>query len=1099
MTQHDYAARFQSLLAELFMLEQADLDFGIYRVMNARRKEIDSFLDDDLLPQIHEELQKNQIGNRTQLERDLAEAIQQARDLGVSQPDETPKARELRDKLSSTINIPQAEASVFNHLYNFFSRYYQGGDFLSLRRYKRDVYALPYEGEEVKLHWANADQYYIKTGEYFRDYTFTLGDGRRVHFKLAAADTEQNNNKANGDRERRFMLASAVDFLRVEDGELIINFAYQPDAAKRKQADINRETVARIFAALGASSGESVPVSAKPKAKKRVGKKGKAAETSNDAGDSEAEIALEGGGAAETNLPPALSRMDALSASNAPNPGVTALLAWAKALTQAMGTNGNPERTVLEKRLNDYTARNTFDYFIHKDLNGFLRRELDFYIKNEVMLLDDIERESAPRVENYLAIIRAIRRVGLKIIEFLAQLEDFQKSLWLKKKFVVETHWCVTLDRVTPEFYAEIAANERQRAEWVRLFAIDEINGDLHDAGYSEPLTVGFLEAQPHLVLDTSCFDRDFTERLLATDAFQDLDEQTDGVLIESENFQALNLLQARYRKQIKCVHIDPPYNTDTSGFLYKNEYKHSSWLSMMENRIGLSLHLLSDGGSHLCHIDENEYEHLRFLLDTFSIPDAGTIIWDKRNPMLGRKGVATQHEYITWRSYNEDSIYLNIANSKLIADTAQSLIALHGGVNNKSRQEFSRWITNQEDLSGGEKAYRFLEDDGSVYRGVAMGAPEQRTDPKFFIPLIHPTTKKPCPVPTVGWSRTPENLQELIKRGEILFGKDETTLPQKKVYLNEDSQRQISSVLQNAKRGKADVVALGLEFPYCHPVSLYETLLGAALSEENPLVLDFFAGSGTTAHAVINLNRDDATKDEEERSKRKFILVEMGEYFHTVTKPRVLKVIYSKDWRDGKPVSRQGSSCLVKILRLESYEDTLNNLRVHRTAQQQDLLAAHDSFREDYTLRYLFGRETAGSPSLLNLDLFENPFDYRLDIGERGSSAARVSTPVDLIETFNYLLGLRVTRRRTLEGFRIVEGATLDGTRTLIIWRNTREQDNDALNRFFLAQDFGAQGFQVIYSNGDHTLGMTRREGETWQPLMIEVDFKRLMFEGQG
>lgn len=253
--------------------------------------------------------------------------------------------------------------------------------------------------------------------------------------------------------------------------------------------------------------------------------------------------------------------------------------------------------------------------------------------------------------------------------------------------------------------------------------------------------------------------------------------------------------------------------------------------------------------------------------------------------------------------------------------------------------------------------------------------------------------------------------------------------------------------------------------------------------------MLDFFAGSGTTAHAVINLNRED-------EGRRKFILIEMGGHFHTVTKPRVLKVIYSRDWRDGKPVSRVGSSCLVKVLRLESYEDTLNNLTVTRTIQQSDLLALNDTFREQYTLRYLFERETASSASLLNLDLFENPFDYRLDVSAGGSSATSVSTPVDLIETFNYLLGLRVARRYTRDGFRVVEGETLEGSRTLIIWRNAREQDNDALNSFFTEQGYGARGFAVVYVNGDHTLGMTRREGETWQDRMIEMDFKRLMFE---
>ncbi len=176
---------------------------------------------------------------------------------------------------------------------------------------------------------------------------------------------------------------------------------------------------------------------------------------------------------------------------------------------------------MLEKHLTQYTARNTFDYFIHKDLGGFLRRELDFYIKNEVMHLDDIEHESAPKVEQYLSQIKVIRKIAHKIIQFLEQLENFQKKLWLKKKFVVETNYCITLDRVPEELYPEIAANDAQREEWVRLFAIDEIEKDLNGPGYSKPLTVEFLKANQSLSLTPAYFHRPFVDRLLQTRRFR--------------------------------------------------------------------------------------------------------------------------------------------------------------------------------------------------------------------------------------------------------------------------------------------------------------------------------------------------------------------------------------------------------------------------------------------------------------------------------------------------------------------------------------------------------------------------------------------------
>jgi adenine-specific DNA-methyltransferase len=162
--------KFRTLLRELFMFDRADLDFGIYRIMNAKRDEIERFLEKDLLPQVREIL---------------------AKATGSSD-------QKVLDAL---------EAEVFADLYNFFRRYYKEGDFISLRRYKEGVYAIPYEGEEVKLYWANQDQYYVKSSENFRDYGFKLGDSRTARFRLVSAGTETANNKTVADQARRFIIA----------------------------------------------------------------------------------------------------------------------------------------------------------------------------------------------------------------------------------------------------------------------------------------------------------------------------------------------------------------------------------------------------------------------------------------------------------------------------------------------------------------------------------------------------------------------------------------------------------------------------------------------------------------------------------------------------------------------------------------------------------------------------------------------------------------------------------------------------------------------------------------------------------------------------
>lgn len=1075
-----------TLLKELFQIDQPDLDFGIYRVLHAKSAEVSQFLDKDLLTQIPKAFEQYKSTDKSELTKQLAEMRTAVETAGMN-PDDSPKVKELEAKIANeSVDIAKLESETYDYLYSFFRRYYSEGDFLSKRVYKAGVYAIPYEGEEVKLHWANADQYYIKTSEYLRDFAFRLNpfadeekgeDPMRVHFRLAdVAEGEHGNIKESDAAKRVFVLASGDEsgWIFAESGELVIRFEYRPatltdwpeDEREGKKSAPNQKDLREI-------------------AKNRIG--------------------------------------EVQTAS---------LLTWANELTKphikADGTAS--DKSKLQVNLERYTARNTFDYFIHKDLGGFLRRELDFYVKNEVMHLDDIERDTVPRVEQYLSKIKVIRSIAHKIIDFLAQLEDFQKKLWLKKKFVVETSYLIRVGIIPEEFYPEIAANYAQRQEWIDLLSIDEIEGDLNTPAYSEPLSIQFLKSLPTLVVNTALFGDDLSRRLLAS--VESLDQSTDGLLLHSENFQSLRLIANKFRKQIDCIHIDPPYNTDTSGFLYKNTYQHSSWLSMMWDRLTFSNQLLTDNGHLLCHIDENEYERLKNLSEMLGIKDAGTVVWDKRNPMTGGSGIALQHEYVLWLSNLQKSINQRNLTILSILNTAKQVIDEHGGVNTAAKQAFAKWIRDNEELSGGEKAYSNLDDSGQVYRAVSLRAPEPRTDPKFFEPLIHPRTGRPCSVPPNGFSRTPETLQGMVERGEILFGPDENSQPNQKRVLTDESTMQVRSIIQDAKTGKAYLDNLGLVFPYCHPVSLYEELIGATNQAPGSLVCDYFAGSGTTGHAVINLNRDDG-------SMRRFILTETGHHFDTAILPRMIKTTFAPEWRDGKPVrfatseEAARSPRIMKVLRLESYEDALNNLDLKRTATQESLLdltesKEPDGFREQYMLRYMLDVESRGSQSLLNVAAFTDPTAYKLKVKRPGSDESR-EVNVDLIETFNWLIGLTVHSiaaprsfaadferddekrlqlnsrlRQDSDGpywFRTVTGTIPDGRKTLVIWRKLTgdpEQDNLVLDEWFTRQGYSSKDseYDLIYVNGDNNLENLRAADDTWKVRLIEEDFHRLMFD---
>jgi adenine-specific DNA-methyltransferase len=279
----------------------------------------------------------------------------------------------------------------------------------------------------------------------------------------------------------------------------------------------------------------------------------------------------------------------------------------------------------------------------------------------------------------------------------------------------------------------------------------------------------------------------------------------------------------------------------------------------------------------------------------------------------------------------------------------------------------------------------------------------------RFYEPP-HPVIGKPCPHPKSGWkfahaddadSPDRRSFVSLDRDGRIAWGADEEKVPQLKRFLHEVETNIGKSVFQDYSDGEKQTSAMfgksGVFLAPKHADFVSRFILHAA--KPDSVVLDCFGGSGSTAHAVLKLNRED-------RGKRKYVLVEVGEYFDTVLKPRVLKAAYSTDWRAGKPFSREGISQCVKVIRLESYEDALNNLETRRTPVQQTLLdtagaQGKDGLKEQYLLRYMLDVETRGSQSLLNVQAFEDPTAYKLKVKRPGSDESR-EVNVDLLETFN-------------------------------------------------------------------------------------------------
>jgi len=1038
--------KFQELVAklrEIFQIDRPELDFGIYRILNARAGEINDYLENRLAEKVQAALSSGNESQREQVVRELKEKEAQYQADGIN-PDTVPKVLELRQKLAQySAGANEHENAVFSHLLAFFSRYYQDGDFISQRRYKGDTYAIPYAGEEVMLHWANKDQYYTKSGENFSNYSFKLEDGRTVHFRLAAADTAKDNRKDN-DKERRFALVAAKNVTRLdENGD-----EYEEELVPVEEAsgsDGNQELIIRFEYA------------AQPKGTKQDALVTKAVEAV--LGDS------------------------------------TVKARWL-ALGNRAPTEKSPQRTLLEKHLSDYTTKNTADYFIHKDLGGFLRRELDFYVKNEVMHLDDVQNAGAfADIEKNLRMIQCLRSIALKLIAFLAQLEDFQKKLWLKKKFVVSSHYCITLDRVPDALWPEVAANERQWKQWKQLGVWDsDAQGAVED-----------LKAVPSLMVDTSLFDTEVAQKLVA--GIENIDATACGLLVNSDNFQGLSLLQAKYRECVSCIYIDPPYNTDASAITYKNGYKDSSWLSLIQTRLDLAKRLMGEDSLISVAIEDQEASPLVQVLNSTFEKQVGVAVV-KSNPQSRKtKGkFSPVHEYAFFYGKGDKAVPYTIG----YGASKAARYPLEDEQGRYSWMNFIRAGSNDLRTDRPRLYYPIAVDAAGNIRILKMEWSEEKQaydlleQPSGDETLVYPNREVDGLLVEKNWQRGHIRVSGEYQEYRVRRSADGDISIDFKTRMDDEAppvtwwdKGEYASANYGAPEQKELFGEKLFDFPKAKKL-VEDSIRACGAAEPESITLDFFAGSGTTGEAVLKIGR-------ETKANHRYILIEQGTYFDTVIKPRILKAVYSVDWKDGKPTSPEtGISHCFKVLKLESYEDTLNNLQLRRTSAQGDLLnTLPQQAKDDYLLNYQLDVESRGS--LLSVEDFRRPFDYTLNVAV-DSAGAFEPRKIDLVETFNYLIGLRVKHidAQPQRGFVTVTGTLPSGESCLVLWRDCDMLDYEGISKLCdkLAINPADNEFDVVYLNGDHNiptvLTQTAEEGGATRVLklrQIEPEFLERMF----
>ncbi|MFH1662070.1 MAG: site-specific DNA-methyltransferase [Candidatus Falkowbacteria bacterium] len=375
----------------------------------------------------------------------------------------------------------------------------------------------------------------------------------------------------------------------------------------------------------------------------------------------------------------------------------------------------------IDKAFKIYKKQTEIDYFIHKDAKGFLREQFDLYMYQH---LTD-HRETFFRQEA-LDNLKKIKEIAYLTIDFIGNFEDELKKIWLKPKFARNSNYVLTLDRIVAkkegiEVIAKILKNKgfkNQVLEWQELGMVEK-DFDKKEIIKNKKLNKDWQ----FLPIDTKYF-KDLEIEIIGL--FDNLDEELDGRLIKSDNFQALNTLKEKYKEKVQTIYIDPPFNTG-DDFAYIDRFQDSTWLTLMENRLELSANFLKNTGNYLLHLDENANQLGKILIKkNLESEISNEIIWDK-----GFRGTESKSIF----QHAHDTIFfIKMSGNSIWNQPTQTY----------KDQNLGRYDKTDED---GRK-YALIKRtraDGSIYYGKTYPKEEGKSanDVVSYIPTMASTNKQ--------------------------------------------------------------------------------------------------------------------------------------------------------------------------------------------------------------------------------------------------------------------------------------------------------------------------------------------------------------------
>ena len=531
------------------------------------------------------------------------------------------------------------------------------------------------------------------------------------------------------------------------------------------------------------------------------------------------------------------------------------------AVIKFLGENGiNITDEIVSKAINIYKKQNEVDFFIHKNARGFLTEQFNLFMYN--YLSNDMDSLlEQKRLNNILK----IKKIAFVVIDYIAKFEDELKAIWNKPKFVRNSNYVVTLDKLLAKgldisILTKHSGIEAQIKEWQDLGMVAD-GFNINSITESKDM---FADSKyKYLSFDTKHFDNNIKYQILGL--FDNFDDECDGILIKSDNYQALNTIMPKYKEQIDLIYIDPPFNTG-SDFSYLDNYQDSTWCSIMYDRLNFANAILSDKGSIYVHLDYRANHYNRMLMDNIFGKQnlVNEIIWHYQSG--GRKEFAFSNKH--------DSIYFYSKVDKIF--NADDVGELRGEVKRNNMKK-----TIDED----GRAYYSIKASGKIYKYYE--------DEKV--------------IPSDVWVDI-SHLQQ----------KD----PERVSY---DTQK---------------------------PEALLERVVKAS-SNQNSLVCDFFAGSGTALAVAHKLNR-------------RWLGVEMGGGFSTLYykegEQKIGNIGRMKMVLSGHKVGisknqEVKSGGMFKYYELEQYEDVLDK-SVYKISATNNLSydfsnnekLAHDGLTIDYS-----------------------------------------------------------------------------------------------------------------------------------------------------